>query len=94
MGILNLNCQIELSSHSAAVDHSKSGQPVLQTDIPKLHFPVKPALPNKVGAVVPKSSQARKRKDMMSKFRDHTDILVRGASEELAGDNDTPPPEG
>jgi RNA-dependent RNA polymerase len=44
-----------------------------------------------IGTIVQKSSQQRKRRDMMSKLREQTDILVRGVREELAGDNDMLP---
>ena len=44
-----------------------------------------------VGTIVQKTSQQRIRKDMMSKLREQTDILVRGVREELAGDEDTHP---
>jgi RNA-dependent RNA polymerase len=47
-----------------------------------------------VGTIVQKSSQPRKRKDMMSKLREQTDILVRGVREELAGDDTMTPREG
>lgn len=43
-----------------------------------------------VGTIIQKSSQPRKRKDMMSKLREQTDLLVRGVREELEGDDDTP----
>ncbi|RDB29625.1 RNA-dependent RNA polymerase 1 [Hypsizygus marmoreus] len=43
-----------------------------------------------VGTIVQKTSQPRKRKDMMSKLREQTDVLVRGIREELAGDEGTP----
>ena len=41
-----------------------------------------------IGTIAQKSSQPRKRKDMMSKLREQTDILVRGIREELAGDEE------
>ena len=43
-----------------------------------------------VGTIVQKTSQQRKRKHMISRLREQTDILVRGVREELAGDEDTP----
>uniref|UniRef100_A0A8H7YB62 RNA-dependent RNA polymerase n=1 Tax=Psilocybe cubensis TaxID=181762 RepID=A0A8H7YB62_PSICU len=42
-----------------------------------------------VGTIVQKSSQPRKRADMMGKLRESTDILVRAIREELAGDDHT-----
>ncbi|KAF8807563.1 RNA-directed RNA polymerase 2 [Phlegmacium glaucopus] len=41
-----------------------------------------------IGTIAQKSSQPRKRKDMMSSLRDSTDILVRAIREELSGDED------
>lgn len=41
-----------------------------------------------VGTIVQKTSQRRKRKDMMAKLREDTDVLVRGIREELAGTDD------
>lgn len=43
-----------------------------------------------VGTIIQKSSQPRRRKDLTSKLREQTDILVRGIREELAGNSDTP----
>lgn len=40
------------------------------------------------GTIVQKSSQRRKRKDMMSSLRENTDVLVRAIKEELSGDDD------
>ena len=40
-----------------------------------------------IGTIVQKTSQRRKRKEMMSKIREDTDRLVRGIREELAGDD-------
>ena len=37
-----------------------------------------------IGTIAQKSSQPRKRKDMMAKLRESTDVLVRGIREELA----------
>jgi RNA-dependent RNA polymerase len=39
-----------------------------------------------IGTIVAKSSQPRRRKDLMSKMREQTDLLVRGIREELAGE--------
>ena len=44
-----------------------------------------------IGTIAQKSSQPRKRKDMMSKLREQTDILVRGIREEIAGDDGMTP---
>jgi RNA-dependent RNA polymerase len=41
-----------------------------------------------IGTIVQKSSQPRKRKDMMSSLRESTDVLVRAIREELSGDDD------
>jgi len=41
-----------------------------------------------IGTIAQKSSQPRKRKDMMAKLRESTDVLVRGIREELIGDVD------
>ncbi|KAK2461790.1 hypothetical protein APHAL10511_006253 [Amanita phalloides] len=43
-----------------------------------------------MGTIVAKTSQPRKRKDLTSKLREQTDILVRGVKEELGGDDETP----
>jgi len=43
-----------------------------------------------VGTIVAKSSQPRRRKDLMSKLREQTTQLVRAIRSELAGDDDTP----
>lgn len=42
-----------------------------------------------VGTIVQKSSQPRKRKDVMSSLRESTDVLVRAIREELSGDDDS-----
>jgi RNA-dependent RNA polymerase len=42
-----------------------------------------------VGAIIQKSPQPRRRKDLISKLREQTDLL-RGIRKELAGDDDTP----
>ncbi|KAF8633988.1 hypothetical protein AX15_001164 [Amanita polypyramis BW_CC] len=42
-----------------------------------------------MGTIVAKTSQPRRRKELMSKLREQTDILVRGVREELSGDYDT-----
>ncbi|KAG6850830.1 hypothetical protein H0H93_008133 [Arthromyces matolae] len=39
-----------------------------------------------IGTIVQKTSQPRLRQDMTAKLREHTDILVRGIREDLAGD--------
>lgn len=41
-----------------------------------------------IGTIAQKSSQPRKRKDMMSSLRESTDVLVRAIREELSGDDD------
>lgn len=41
-----------------------------------------------IGTIMQKSSQPRKRKDMMSSLRESTDVLVRAIREELSGDDD------
>jgi hypothetical protein len=41
-----------------------------------------------IGTIVQKSSQRRKRKDMMSSLRESTDVLVRAIREELSSDDD------
>ncbi|KAF8167941.1 RNA-directed RNA polymerase 2 [Crassisporium funariophilum] len=41
-----------------------------------------------IGTIVQKTSQSRKRTDMMSKLRENTDLLVRAIREELAGDDE------
>lgn len=46
-----------------------------------------------MGTIVAKTSQPRKRKDLISRLREQTDVLVRGVKEELNGDEDTPPEE-
>ena len=43
-----------------------------------------------IGTIVQKSSQPRRRKDMMSSLRESTDVLVRAIREELSGDDDDP----
>jgi RNA-dependent RNA polymerase len=43
-----------------------------------------------IGTIVAKSSQPRRRKDLMSKLREQTDLLVRGMREDLTGDEGTP----
>lgn len=43
-----------------------------------------------MGTIVAKTSQPRRRKNLISKLREQTDILVRGVKEELGGDDDTP----
>ncbi|KAG6872879.1 hypothetical protein C0995_005737 [Termitomyces sp. Mi166 len=44
-----------------------------------------------IGTIVQKTSQARLRQDMTAKLREHTDILVRGIREELAGGDEENP---
>lgn len=46
-----------------------------------------------IGTVVQKSSQPRKRKDMMASLRSSTDVLVRGIREQLTGDDSEGPHE-
>ncbi|PFH54629.1 hypothetical protein AMATHDRAFT_134993 [Amanita thiersii Skay4041] len=47
-----------------------------------------------IGTIMAKTSQPRKRKEMISKLREQTDLLVRGVKEELLfGDQDIPPEE-
>jgi len=46
-----------------------------------------------MGTITSKTSQPRKRKDLTSRLREQTDVLVRGVKEELDGDDDTPPEE-
>ena len=41
-----------------------------------------------IGTIAQKSSQPRKRKDMMSSLRESTDVLVRAIREELSGEDD------
>jgi hypothetical protein len=41
------------------------------------------------GTIAAKTSQPRKRKDMMAKLREQTDILVRRTRDEIIGDEDT-----
>jgi len=43
-----------------------------------------------IGTIVAKTSQPRKRKDLISRLREQTDVLIRGVKEELDGDDDTP----
>ena len=43
-----------------------------------------------MGTIVAKTSQPRKRKNLISKLREQTDILVRGVKEELGGDDEIP----
>ncbi len=43
-----------------------------------------------MGTIVAKTSQPRKRKNLISKLREQTDILVRGVKEELGGDDGMP----
>ncbi|KAF5337043.1 hypothetical protein D9611_003329 [Ephemerocybe angulata] len=40
-----------------------------------------------IGTIVQKTSQPRRRKDMISRLRESTDILVRGVREQLEGDD-------
>ncbi|ESK98362.1 hypothetical protein Moror_112 [Moniliophthora roreri MCA 2997] len=40
-----------------------------------------------IGTIAQKTSQPRRRKDLMAKLREQTDILVRGVREELEGDD-------
>ncbi|KAF8640510.1 hypothetical protein AX17_000172 [Amanita inopinata Kibby_2008] len=40
------------------------------------------------GTIIAKTSQLRKRKDLISRLREQTDLLVRGVREELAGNED------
>jgi RNA-dependent RNA polymerase len=40
-----------------------------------------------IGTIVAKTSQRRRRKELMSRMREQTDLLVRGIREELAGDD-------
>jgi RNA-dependent RNA polymerase len=42
-----------------------------------------------VGTIIAKTSQPRRRKELMSKLREQTDHLVRGIREQLAGDEDS-----
>jgi RNA-dependent RNA polymerase len=42
-----------------------------------------------MGTIVAKSSQPRRRKELMSKLREQTEHLVRGIREQLAGDEDS-----
>lgn len=46
-----------------------------------------------IGTIIQQTSQPRKRKDMMAKLREQTDILVRGVREGLAGDDEMLPEE-
>ena len=46
-----------------------------------------------MGTIVAKTSQPRRRKNLISKLREQTDILVRGVKEELGGDDGMPPEE-
>jgi len=43
-----------------------------------------------MGTIVAKTSQQRRRKNLISKLREQTDILVRGVKEELGGDDGMP----
>jgi len=43
-----------------------------------------------IGTIVAKCSQSRKRKDLMAKLREQTNLLVTGIREDLMGDEDLP----
>jgi hypothetical protein len=43
-----------------------------------------------VGTIVAKCSQPRKRRDLMAKLREQTNLLVTGIREDLLGDEDLP----
>ena len=47
-----------------------------------------------IGTIVAKCSQSRKRKDLMAKLREQTNLLVSGIREDLMGDEDLPLEEG
>lgn len=44
-----------------------------------------------IGTIIQKSSQPRKRKDLMSKLREQTDVLIRGIREEWSPEDDDTP---